>query len=495
MTSIQTTSLLASSSPFFSDPKGSLFKRRSGDVWNSKSLALFTSLAVAGTVLCLARVSYISEDVGVGVSGNVLSSLRRQELISNPPSMCINDPLLMPRSWRGDIYEEEIFHDSGEPWSKEEQIECDEAANRGLDELIGFFQNASDKRIEKLGVDAVNSLVDYVVGSSRQAPKFHKKVLKEAIRVLKITSRKYVRLEVDPEDYEYCDNDEAYRMMKLLGYAHDLSNYLSPKIDEELKLVRSKLLDNLQNTIFACGDLGNLLGDKYWREKIEDKSLDSGEVYVWNLSSIALAHCLTIPELSMPAETGEFVVKVWRYFYDYEIPSYADFEEERDNRSATGSWVDMAYLATHVAYIPTGYGRHYQYLKESPHLYHFCRENFYAAMQEGGHDLAAEFVDMLKIYGCTEENDIQVRHGVRYIMSLYKDAGNSFINHHEEGERVNDYNLVHKPWTGIAAVWHYDRKLSFEPEVPGSYGNTFRKAIQAVGYDSTSILADDVELP
>uniref|UniRef100_A0A7S3QCC1 Uncharacterized protein n=1 Tax=Chaetoceros debilis TaxID=122233 RepID=A0A7S3QCC1_9STRA len=409
-------------------------------------------------------------------------------LISNPSTMCINDPYLMPRAWRA---APSLDFLDNKPWSTSERTECDEATNHGLDELIGFFQHATERQIERLGVDAVNSLFDYVVTSEQETPEFYRKALHEAIRVIKITTRSYM------EEYEdSCDSNEAFTLMKYVGYADDLHKASLPQGgDKQLKHIRDKLVKKLQNIIDECdSNLGFLIGDIHWREKLNDYSLDSGEVYEWNLGAIALNQCMTIPDLSMPVDTKEFVAKVWRYFYDYDIPGFLDYELRGDNRSATDSWVDMAYLATHVAYIPTGYGRHYQYLTESPHLYHFCRESFYAAMEEGGHDLAAEFVDMLKIYGCTEENDIQVRHGVRYIMSLYKEAGNSFVNHREEGASApSDYDTIHKPWTGIAALWKYDRSMSFEPENPGSYGDMFRSAVKSLGYDSVSILEDDVE--
>ena len=282
--------------------------------------------------------------------------------------------------------------------------------------------------------------------------------------------------------------------MKYVGYADDLHRQYVHKLDPDLKNVRDTLVEKLQKAIGNCdNDLGNFIGDVNWREKIRNTSLSSGVVWEWMLSAIALNQCKSIPDLTMPKETHEFVARVWRYFYDYDMAGFEEFEAEDSERN--GSWVGMAYLATHVPYIATGYGRHYQFLRESPHLYHFCRDNFYAAIEEGGHDLAAEFVDMLKIYGCTEENDIQVRDGVRYIMSLYKNAGNSFMNHREEDEgSPRDYDLIHKPWTGTAAVARYDRVTSFEPEVPGSYGHEFRNALKSLGYDSVSILADDVDL-
>ncbi|KAL7581456.1 hypothetical protein ACA910_022033 [Epithemia clementina (nom. ined.)] len=390
----------------------------------------------------------------------------------NPPAICINDPLLMPKSWRAP--EDVLFQDPGGPWTAEEQALADEAVDEGLHELISFFEKASHKRIRGLGTDAVNSVFDYVI-SSQSMPKFHQRAVDIAVKVLKVSVEEYIQEGVDVE----CDN--MYAKTTFSGYAHRLA-IEAPK-DMQLKEIRDALIDHLNKSIKECETLDSMFSDGVdegdaWRDKMADKDLESDEVYEWNMWAVALTNCLTIPELKLPEDTQEFIARVWQYAASYELPYYADYEEEEDPR---GSFKDLAYLATHLQFIATGYGRHYCYVKEAPYLYHYYRENFYAAMNVGGHDLIAEFIDNLMTYGCTAENDIHVRHGVRYMLHLYKSANHTFVNHLEEWEEskkdLSDYDLIHKPWTGIASL---ETNGCFEPEVPGSYGHAFRKALASV---------------
>ena len=68
-------------------------------------------------------------------------------------------------------------------------------------------------------------------------------------------------------------------------------------------------------------------------------------------------------------------------------------------------------------------------------------------MAAGEQDLFAEFLDLLRSYGCTEENDIQLRHGTRYSLILFEKAGRSFVHHRDprEMEKRSDYKIIHKP--------------------------------------------------
>jgi hypothetical protein len=125
--------------------------------------------------------------------------------------------------------------------------------------------------------------------------------------------------------------------------------------------------------------------------------------------------------------------------------------------------------------MPTGYGRYPIYIEDAPWLYRFYRENFYEVLEHCEIDLLAEFVDHFRHYGCTEENDLQTRDGARYLLRIYRQAGNSWMNHREPGEDADNlqgYNLIHKPWTAIAGV----RRRVVEPPLEGSYGALFRSA-------------------
>ena len=390
---------------------------------------------------------------------------------ANPPAICINDIHILPENWRAP--DDVVFKDPGGPWTAEEQALADEAVDEGLNELISFFEEASDERIRGLGIDASSSVFDYVI-SSEGMPKFHQRAVDTAIKVLEVSVEDYIK--DDSDDNVECI--EMFAKATFSGYAHRLSME-APK-DLDLKRIRDRLVDHLNKSFEKCGSLDMVFTDgvadqeEPWRKSLEEHDLLYDEASDWVAWSSALINCLTIPDLEMPEETNDFLFSAWKFFGEYGIPSYVDYEEEEDRR---GSFEEMAYLATHIQFVSTGYGRHYCYVRHAPFLYQYYRQNYYAAMS-AGHDLFAEFVDVLMGYGCTAENDVQVRHGLRYMLHLYEQANHTFVNELEDWESnkkdLSDYDIIHKPWTGVASL---ETNGCFEPELPGSYGHAFREAM------------------
>ena len=89
-------------------------------------------------------------------------------------------------------------------------------------------------------------------------------------------------------------------------------------------------------------------------------------------------------------------------------------------------------------------------------------------------DLVAEVVDTFRQYGCDEENDRQVHDGARWLLNLFHGLGDSWIAYREPGETdamVDDYDAIHKAWTGVSGV----RDQIIEPADPGTYGGLVRE--------------------
>jgi hypothetical protein len=176
-----------------------------------------------------------------------------------------------------------------------------------------------------------------------------------------------------------------------------------------------------------------------------------------------------VPGLELPAEARDFPPTLWRFLESYPLVGASAYRDGAWNEK----FIDTAYLATHIAYIPTGNHRYPIYVEDSPRLYKFHRENFYAVLEMGELDLVAEFVDSLRQYGCTEENDLQVRDGTRYLLNIFHAGGDRWMTYREQDETdedVDDYDLVHKAWTGILGV----RARVIEPAEPGTYGGVVR---------------------
>lgn len=130
--------------------------------------------------------------------------------------------------------------------------------------------------------------------------------------------------------------------------------------------------------------------------------------------------------------------------------------------------MDHAWLATHIAYLPSGYGRHLNKIEDAPYLYKYIRENYYYAMERGQIDLVSEFVDIILTYGCHEENYYQLRAGTRFIMNkFYEERGGRWI---DVRRHRSHYDRNHDPWAGSAAVMLGGEE---EPVVAGTYGYQF----------------------
>lgn len=61
-------------------------------------------------------------------------------------------------------------------------------------------------------------------------------------------------------------------------------------------------------------------------------------------------------------------------------------------------------------------------------------------LQTGYLDLLASFVDSLRQYGCTAENDVQVRDGTRYLLKVFHEGKDRWMAYRREGETDTNLN-------------------------------------------------------
>jgi hypothetical protein len=348
------------------------------------------------------------------------------------------------------------------PWQAQEQRQADLAVHAGLEEMATFMVE-KPARVVALGDNAIEAFIDtaYAAGHT---PALEKRALTLAFDYLDALSKPYR----GPKAIEpICDVVGEY--LTFAVYAHSLAQRMPHS--QKAKDLRADLVIGSNAALAACGDLKTLLGfDPQVAMAVKDAKL--GDVYHWVMWSITFVDTLTNPDLKMPPGTDEFIAETWRYLATYTVPLAKDYPNGLNHMPA----YDAAYLMTHVAYIPTGYGRHQLSIADAPWLYRYIRENYYAALALGELDLFAEFVDLLRQYGCTEQTDAQLRHGSRYLLHLYGKAGDRWLAHREsyESKDISDYDALHKPWTAIAGL----RRRVFEAMAPGSYGHAFRQAIR-----------------
>jgi len=376
-------------------------------------------------------------------------------MAENPLPLCVLDPAKMPESWRPSADVQKGLYPA--PWSESESKDAEYAIKTGLNEMISYFER-KPSAIKSLGDDAIEALIQ-VTYSSDNKPEFDAMVRDAARNNLTALITPF--LDLNPES-AICDEFED--LLPLAIFAHKLYSANDTRTDVVTKRTNAAYR--------ACGSLeiamGNnfqkILADKGARPKDLEVLFD---LYIWCLWFIEAE---LFPDIKLPVETHKFGPEVWKYFKNYRIAGATEFE----NRARDEKFIKIADLATHIAHIPTGAHRFPLYIQDSPGLYRFHRENFYPVMHTGELDLFASFVDSLRQYGCTAENDMQVRDGTRYLLKAFHDGKDRWMDYRQDGEtnsNIDDYGLIHYPWTAVLGV----RARQLEQPNPGTYGSIVRR--------------------
>jgi hypothetical protein len=356
----------------------------------------------------------------------------------------------MPESWRpmGKIHQSL----GQQKWSDTEAQDAIAAVREGLNELGEYFTTHPDA-IPVLKTNAVESLIDpsYAAGNM---PELRAQARMQARRVLAVLIQPVLNLDPAAEPCE-----DLWYLLSLTAYAHTLY----PAGSEET----GRLINLTNASLHACGSLEAVVGYDYRAMLMRDEipADDAWELVLW---SIRLTDAQSVPGLDLPGGAQQLTEGIWRFFERHPFRGANAYPDGANNED----FYQTAYLATHLAYIPTGYDRYPIYVRDAPALYQFLRSNFYAVLETGELDLMAEFVDLFRQYGCTERNDLQVRDGSRYLLRLFHAAGGRWMAHREPYEQrdIGNYDLIHKPWTGMSGL---RPRIPQSPE-PGTYGAVVR---------------------
>ena len=367
--------------------------------------------------------------------------------------ICLNSLKQLPAAWRPSARLMQTLDNSS--WTQVEQEDTHGAVWSGLEEMI-TYQDVNPASVNNLWDNSVEAYIDVAYAANHQ-PKLRDRALDIAIKHFDMLWAPY---ETDKRTLTQCA--EASTALTLLVYAHNLSE----RRPDNRKLITQtkRLVQRSNQSLRQCGSLSKVMTYEY-TQIISKPNAPNAEVYDMVMWSIIFIDALRIKGLKLPSDTRAFVSTLWRYLATYPMPDAITFKKGANDTT----FYDLAYLVTHVGYIPTGYGRHQLKRSHGEWLYRFIRANFYAVMEMGELDLTAEFVDLIRQYGCTETNDRQVRDGSRHLMKLYKTADQKWMNHREsyESKSSNPYDLMHKPWTAMAGL----RTRQFEPNLRSSYGH------------------------
>jgi hypothetical protein len=382
----------------------------------------------------------------------LLLLLNSGSLAETPEPLCVLSPAAMPESWRpwGEVQKGL----SAAPWSASEAKDAVYAIKTGLDEMIDLYSQRP-AAVAALWEDAVGSLIE-VTYAGANMPAIEVAARNAAHRNLTMLIEPYLQ-----RDLKSASCDEYELLLPLAIYARNFYQAEDARIGAMVALTNSAYR--------ACGSLEEAMDYDYQR-MLAAKNTPTDDVFDLVIWSLLFIEAQLVPGLELPDEARNFPAALWSFLENYPLVGARAYQD--------GAWdedfIDTAYLATHIAYIPTGNHRHPIYIEDSPSLYRFLRENFYAVLQMGELDLVAEFVDSFRQYGCTEENDLQVRDGTRYLLNLFHAGGDRWMTYREPDEtdeEVDDYDAVHKAWTGILGV----RVRVLEPAEPGTYGGVVRR--------------------
>ena len=366
--------------------------------------------------------------------------------------LCVNALDAMPEGWRPPAEMRKTLSDK--PWSATEAQDAQYAIATGIDEMLAHYATAPAK-VTALKDDAVESLIDVTYSGGTGSPLVDQAARDGAYRNLEILIAPYL-----DRDTQSARCRDVEKVLPLAIYAH---RFYPARDVRTAKLVA---FANAANR--ACASFAKLVRHNYEAMLAGDELIaeDAFQLVAW---SIVLTEAELVPGLDQSPEARAFSPSLWHYLERYPMVGANAYADGALNMA----FLETGYLATHVAFIPTGYHRHPLYVEDSPRLYRFFRENFYALMAARRTDLAAQFLDAFRQYGCTEENDRQVRDGTRNLLEVFHAGHDRWMSYREPDEAavVNDYELVHKPWSATIGL----RRRTPEPAAPGTYGGVIRK--------------------
>ncbi|MDI3329760.1 MAG: hypothetical protein QJR09_03350 [Micrococcus sp.] len=364
---------------------------------------------------------------------------------------CVLEPDQMPESWRpAGTLQQRL---ASEPWSRSESAEAAFSVRKGIEEMVTLYER-HPKAVGDLWEDSVASLIEvtYAGANSAEVDELARDGARENLTTLVQPFRDRDAASVQCSDYG--------SILPLAIHAHNQYQANDARIGHMVGLANAALAQ--------CDSLAAAMELDY-EPMIASGKASLGDAFDLMIWSLLLIEAQVVPGLDVPVEARDLPADAWRFFREYPLPGAAEFPEG----ATDDEFIETAYLATHIAYIPTGNHRFPIYPQDAPNVYDFHRENFYPVLQMGELDLVAEFVDSLRQYGCTAENDRQVRDGTRYLLNVFHAGGDRWMAYREPGqteEDVSDYDLVHKAWTAVLGM----REREIEEPEPGTYGGVVR---------------------
>jgi len=304
----------------------------------------------------------------------------------------------------------------------------DRAVLRGMNWMETFL--ARDKNFDDVGLDSVYIFLE-IAASSRNA-EIRAKALTVARRYATRVAKRLVEAEAPLDNWDLLDLVDLLAEAESLGLDAEL---LRDRADESLAYYHS--FQDFTNVAF--NDLAHAS---------EDDVFDS----MMGIYSLAKAEAVCGEEYAVEPGLADVLVFIKKRQF---VSAADDTSEDKD------LFQDHAYLATHVAYILSNYGRLRLRRADAPWLHRYLRANFAAVLADKDIELVAEFIDIFRSLGCGEADDDDVRAGAEFLLATRNDDGSWGPWRDEE----DAYDAIHYTWCAISGL----RERVFLENTPYEY--------------------------
>jgi hypothetical protein len=213
--------------------------------------------------------------------------------------------------------------------------------------------------------------------------------------------------------HPHLDREALFHAISLLGDARALGVRARPLVDR----VRSTLA-----TLPTSALYGAPLADL---SRLSESALYSVMIDVYTLERASAAYPDLSPRISLRELLGYIVHRPF----------------------VAGSQNDL-YLATHVFYVLSDYGRLRPHPDQAPAVYRYLRAEFDPLLRAGDVDLVAELVEVFRMMGFEADRDRMVCQGTRFLLEAQR-ADGSFGDWQSERDA---YDAIHPAWTAVHAL-------------------------------------------
>ena len=293
---------------------------------------------------------------------------------------------------------------------------CDRAVMRGMGWMETFL--AKGTNLDDVGLDGVYIFLE--IAASSPNPRIRTKAQAVARKYAKHAVKKLLA-----DDTEPMDNGDLVDLVDLLSEAEPLgldSRWLRARAVEALKDYRS--FKALHGVAFR---------------KLSTASEDDVFDTMMSVYSLAKAHAACGEAFAVkPGLTKMLAFVKTRDF----ISAVDDTSEGKD------TFQDHAYLATHVAYILSNYGRLRLRRTDAPWVYRYLRANFDVVLADKDIELVGEFVDVFRSLGYSEDDDADVRAGTAFLLDSQNEDGSWGPWRKEE----DPYDAIHYTWCAVSGL-------------------------------------------